>query len=162
MSRNATNLDDLLKIIADDVSDVMNTRVGKKVADVTKRNIDKTVYNQNPSEYQRTYQLRDSIKNFPAKVVGDTVIVEIDHDTSMIISYPDNYTHGSHFYSPNDISNFLDLIVNEGRSGDLFGNTGFWKNKRQYFKATVQDLIQTGEHIQAMKTGLRLKGYEIK
>ncbi|AKO91907.1 hypothetical protein BEH_07205 [Priestia filamentosa] len=161
MSKYATNLDQLINMLTDEVTDVMNSDVGKKAADVTKRNIDKSVYKYDPEEYQRTYQLRDSIKNFPAKVVGNTVEVEIDHDKSMIISDPDNYTHGSPYYSPQNISSFLDIIVAEGKSGDLFGN-GFWRQKRQYFNVTVQDLIQTGEHIQAMKAGFRRKGYDVR
>lgn len=158
------NLKDLMKHIEKDLQSSMND-VGKTVSNKTKQNIDKVVYDAKPSDhtltYERTYQLRDSIKNFPAKVKGNEITVEIDHDTSMIISIPEEYQHGSYDYEPNDISEFIDVIVHEGLSGGKFGN-GFWRKKRRYFQFTIDELIRTGEHVKALKDSMKRKGYDIR
>lgn len=161
MMRLARNLNELFNYIKKDLQDSMN-EVGEQVSEKTKRNIDKTVYEAGtPSVYERTYQLRDSIKNFPATVDGDSVVVEIDHDTSLIISIPEAYQHGSLYYEPNDISEFIDVIVHEGLSGDLFGN-GYWRNKRQYFKVTIDELMAKREHVKWLKEAMKRKGYDVK
>ena len=150
------DLNSLFKHIEKKVAESMND-VGKVVAEETKTTINDVVYSQQPKEYERTFQLRDSITNFPARVEGNTVVVEIDHDTSLIISDPDNFTHGSNFYDPKDISEFLDVIVHEGKSGDLFGD-GYWRKERRYFDVTVKKLIQSKKHIDALKKSLNKNG----
>lgn len=160
MSKTFRNLNDLFKHIQKDLQSSMND-VGKTVSNKTKKNIDEEVYMDDPAVYERTYQLRDSIKNFPAKVEGNEIIVEVDHDTDLIISIPEHYQHGSPDYEPNDISDFIDVIIHEGLSGNRFGN-GFWRDKRQYFKATVDELIRTGEHIKALRDSMKRKGYDVR
>lgn len=155
------NFKDLFKYLEKDIQDSMND-VGKRAEEIMKDKTQEVVYDAGtPEVYKRTYDLLNSIKGYPAKVEDGKVIVELGNDESLIISDPGNYTHGSYAYTPSDISGFIDVIVAEGKSGNLFGY-GYWREERNYFEATVNELMKGMEHVKTMKQSLKQKGYNIR
>lgn len=136
--------------------------VGKFTEEKVKNHIDTDVYGAGqPNEYNRTLELRESVKSSEPIVTNNSVSVEVKNDSNLIHSEPENFIHGSLYYSPNDASSYVAELVHEGTSGPLFGD-GYWRKKRPFMDNARNELIQTGEHIRVLKKSLIMQGLNVK
>ena len=135
--------------------------VGKNVVKVVKRRIVIDVYGAGtPTKYQRTFQLRDSVTHTSPKREAEGISVQVYHDTSKIDSAPDQFIHGSNYWSPRDYSQYLPETVHYGRSGSLFGY-GFWTEERPYMTNAIEEIRHRNIHVVTLKRSLRSQGVEV-
>lgn len=133
----------------------------KEAEQLVKDRIDEDVYGVGtPEEYQRTYQLRDSIKAFKVEKKGDTSQVKIAHDTSLIHPNVENFQHASTYWSPWNYVNYVAETVHDGTSGGLFGD-GYWRQPRPYMFNARNEMID-GKYRQFMIEQLKSQGYKVK
>lgn len=134
------NLNDLMKHITKDVSDVLQHEVADTVKSHMQEAIQTTVYDAyDPEHYTRRMEnggLLDG-DNIEAAVSGDTLTVR---DVAPLDNGRTDYA--------------LDDIVIHG-----YGNQPF---PRDYISTTEERLIKTNDHVEAMKQGLKKKGYNVK
>jgi hypothetical protein len=69
------------------------------------------------------------------------------------------FLHGSDFYQPTDVRGFLAEIINEGKSGDLFGE-GFWREKRPFWDKSLQELLDNGQIDRWMRESMKKHGLQ--
>ena len=134
--------------------------VGDKTAELVKDRIDKDVYNAGtPSEYIRTYELRESVEaGGKVSVSNRSVEIEVGHNPTEIGSYEPNQ-----HYSVVDGSHSADSIaeiVHDGKSGKIFGN-GYWTEKRPYMSNAKEEL-ENGEYKKMMIEELKKRGIDAK
>lgn len=122
------------------------------------RVIDQEVYGRgSPEFYERTYQLKDSLRANPAEGVRNySASIVIDHDTSKIKVNLPMYQHGSPMSG--GIADAIPLIVHDGLSGSMFGD-GFWMEPRPYM-GTARNDLQAGKLRRMMVKELRDYGFD--
>lgn len=134
------NLNDLMKHITKDVTDVLQHEVADTAKSHMQEAIQTTVYDAyDPEHYTRRMGnggLLDG-DNIEAAVSGDTLTVR---DVAPLDNGRTDY--------------MLDDIVIHG-----YGNQPF---PRDYISTTEERLIRTNDHVEAMKQGLKKKGYNVK
>ena len=134
------NLNDLMKHIENDITDVLQHEVADTAKSHMQEAIQTTVYDAyDPEHYTRRMGnggLLDG-DNIEAAVNGDTLTVR---DIAPLDNGRTNYA--------------LDDIVIHG-----YGNQPF---PRDYISTTEERLIKTNDHVEAMKQGLKKKGYNVK
>ena len=134
--------------------------VRKKVEEQMKLNIDIDVYEANtPNQYDRTYQLKDSVMTTDVKTVKGGGSFYLQHDTSKI-KYAPLYQHGSPSKKWGDVSKLIPEIIAFNLSGDWF-NDGWWQNRDSYYLDTLEDLQDKGMLSKWFKEELRNRGVEI-
>jgi hypothetical protein len=106
------------------------------------------VYNAGtPSFYQRqpfAESLMGSFDKEKTATIGQEIIGEIFQDYSRMSNKPDEYVHGSHTKKfPPDVREFIAQMVIEGSSGPLFGTSGFWLDKRDFW-SPIDNLVNNG------------------
>lgn len=133
---------------------------GDKTSELVKKRIDEDVYDAGtPSEYIRTYELRESIRSSDVKSSGNTAEVEVKHDTSLIHSNPTLNQHASAIDGSSSVDSIAE-IVHDGKSGGLFGQ-GFWTQKRPYMDNAKEEM-EDGKYKQFMMEELKKMGYKVK
>lgn len=155
----------LLQIIADCMNDV-----GEKVNKLLKEHVQTDVYdvgtqlNRNyyhDEDVEPTGQLRDSIVNSKPSVDGKKVQTEIYHDSNLMEYDAETYLHGSNYWSPNDVRDMLPYLINEGKTGGLFGSV--WeKLKRPYMSNTYDELVSKDLVRKWMIEALKKRGLQVK
>lgn len=134
------NLDALMKHIQKDVQDTLKNEVAETTKSHMQEAIQTTVYDAyDPEHYTRRMGnggLLDG-DNIEAAVNGDTLTVR---DVAPLDNGRTDYA--------------LDDIVIHG-----YGNQPF---PRDYISTTEERLIKTNDHVEAMKQGLKKKGYNVK
>lgn len=137
-------------------------KAGEKAKDLTLEIIDDVVYGAGtPNEYERTYQLKDSLRDWAVKGYSSSLAtLSISHDANLIYSDPDNYTYGSNYYSPTDMSEYVPNMINDGTSGGMFGD-GFWMEARPYADQSKEQL-SGGKYRKFMSEEIRSMGFRIK
>ena len=145
--KQITSWSQLEQVLLQAIVDSMN-EVAQKVVQLLKDNIDKHVYDVGTAmgrEYYHagskrpTGQLRDSVVKSEPAIRGSAIESRIYHDTGLMDYEPDTFLHGSNYYSPSDVREFLPLLINEGLTGGLFGDK--WAGlKRAYMSITKQEL----------------------
>jgi hypothetical protein len=152
-----TNWGVLEAYIENAVKDVLR-EIGEKVNQRLRDMINHDVYDAyQPEEYERTYQLRESVTTSDIEKNVDGYKVEIYHDTSKIFYNKDKVQHGSN----KDISKWIPEIIAFNLSGDAFGSNQFWHNRDQYFYETLETLKTRGDLSKWFKDGLRARGLNI-
>lgn len=142
--------------------DALN-EVGEYVAGKMKFYIDKDIYSYDPTTYDRTGEFLESVVSDPAKIVRPGEIrVNVHHDVSKMSTDAENFTHGSMYWSPNDIRSYLPEILAFNKSGDIFGENKSWHNRSNYWEDTLKALTATGELRQVLRTALRKRGLTVK
>lgn len=151
------NIDELMAFLEKEVNDSMKD-VGKAVQKVVKDHVDLDVYAvAQPAKYERTEQLRDSVT-----YTVDGTDVLIHHDDSMIESIPDNQHHSVvEGYEPQDSSEYVANIVEEGSSGHIFGE-GYWTEPRPFWKNAEDEVESTGLDAKILKDSLKTKGFNVE
>jgi hypothetical protein len=124
--------------------------VAEKANDRLRYHMDEEVYIGRNNYYangtgQPTYELRESITTGDVTSSGNTAQVEVFHDKNKMQFSPDDFIHGSRYWKNGvtDIRDILPQIINDGLSGDLFGE-GWWQEPRPYFSDTLIELQQQG------------------
>lgn len=132
---------------------------GEKAKELVKDRIDEDVYSvATPSEYIRTYELRESVQPSKVNSRGDVAELEIGHDTSLIGSYEPNQ-----HYSVVDGSSSVESIaeiVHDGKSGLIFGN-GYWTEPRSYLDNAKEEM-KDGKYKEFMEKELNKMGIKTK
>lgn len=134
------NLNDLMKHIENDVQDVLENEVAETVKDELVTSIHDDVYAAySPEHYLRRMENGGlSDRNNLEATVRDGVLMVKD------VAPLDN---GRTDYA-------LDDIIVHG-----YGNQPF---ARDFYSRTEERLIDTNDHVEAMKNGLKEKGYNVK
>ena len=141
--------------------DVLN-EVGELVENRMRYYIDEDVYLGHNRFYadgtgQPTYEFRKSVTRDTAKVVRNgEVRVKVYHDTKVMKSDPENFIHGSKYWSPNDISTYLPEILAFNKNGRLFGANEIERDN--YWYDTLDSLQKGGELRKWLMTALRKRG----
>ncbi len=151
--------DYLLKIIKECLKEVAD-----KVNDKLRSHVDSDVYINRNNYYangsgQPTYDLRESITTDEISQSGNEVSTKVFHDKNKMAFDPDNFIHGSRYWKSGttDIRDILPKIINDGLSGDLFGN-GWWQDERPYFTNTLNELKSQGLIKKWFKEALNKRG----
>lgn len=154
----------LLKIIADSMNDV-----AKRVEDLLKQHVQTDVYNVGTSMGRKYYyndtkqptgQLKESVISTKPETKKNEVSSKIHHDSDKMEFKPDSYLHGSNFYKPKDVRDWLPYLINEGKTGDLFGS--MWANlRRPYITNTYDELVSKDLIRKWMIEALKKRGLKI-
>lgn len=134
------NLDSLFDQIEDDVQDVLEHEVADVVKEHMKLAVNSRVYDAYTPEYYKRRMSNgglSDIDNMEAKVEGNTLTVRDDAPLD----------NGRTDYA-------LDEIIVNG-----YGNQPF---PRDFYAETTEWLINTGDHVGALKAGLKGMGYKVK
>lgn len=130
---------------------------GKAIAKELKQQVDEDVYNtyQNPTHYERTYELRESIDSFSPEKKNGYITVEVGHDYSKIHAKEPNMhmsvTNGQ------DVSEQLPQWINDGTIGDIFGEGG-WTKPRSYMDNMKQKIRSENMFTNELKKQLKNQG----
>ena len=156
--RNAKDLEKVLKLVAKNALE----DTGKKTTKLVKDRIDKDVYGKfEPSEYIRTYELRESVAPSDVEDKGDSAELSIEHDFDKIGSYAPNqhYTVGKKYAERygTDSSEYIPWYVHDGKSGDIFGSDGEYMKPRPYMD-NAKDDMENGKFKEFMEESLNEKG----
>lgn len=134
------NLDTLMKYIQDDIQDVLRNEVAETVKSHMQEAIQTDVYDAyDPKYYTRRLENGGLIdgNNIETAVSGNTLTVR---DKAPLDNGRTDYA-------------LDDIIIHS------YGNQPF---PRDFISSTEERLIKTNDHVEAMKNGLRKKGYNVK
>ena len=109
---------------------------------------------------QPTYDFRDSwdskIEESQKEVSG---LVYQEYQLMMLDA--DNFIHGSRYYKKvQDVREFFAEIINEGKSGSIFGY-GFWREKRPFWDNAMK-LLKDGTVDRWIREEFVKAGFEIE
>lgn len=129
-------------------------------SDYTKDVVERVVYGAgSPTVYERTYDLKDSIRENPVQgSTRTTATVVIDHDITQISTDLTMYQHGSP--QSGSVADVIPEIVHGGLSGDMFGD-GYWRRPRPYMDVAAKEL-SGGKFRQYMVSELKAMGLNAK
>lgn len=147
--------------------------LGDYVVDTIKSKINEIVYSSySPKVYERTFELRDSIKCLNVTQKANEVKAEFNHNLDLIHSYYPNKHHSVSPYSTGDVSKFIPQIIINNQSGFFMGygvdkrfhniGGGRWRAPKPYFKETSEDLDISSNHINKMFEILRNNGNQVE
>jgi len=158
--RSIVDLQKMMKHVKEIAKESLVDTGKEIVEDVVKDEIDKVVYSVPEGEYARTYDLRESMESFPLKDNGDEFEIDIMHNTTKIRSIPEDFIHGSLYWSPRNYSKFLARTVHDGLSGGLFGTASnlHWRQPKPYMDNSIDRLNKNKEHVKFMKRNLNKRG----
>jgi len=143
----------LLADLQKQVNETLVEDVAPVVKDVMRDNILNTVYSAyKPVKYIRRYNdggLIDN-ENIHSELVSDGTI-SITNDT------PVNEEYGG---DDSTMSLTEQIIEGKGYNYNLEGAA--YLEPRDFMEDTREELRQTGDHVEALKNGLRKKGFEVK
>jgi hypothetical protein len=136
--------------------------VGEKVNNRMRYYIEQDVYVGHNEVYKNTYQFLNAVTTSLPTIIRDSVSVKVYIDPNKMQSDPENYTHGSPKWSPNDIREYLPEILAFNTSGNLFGANQWWHNRDNYFYDTLNSLAKGGELRVWFMAALRARGIMCK
>ena len=146
------NLNELSEYMKKKVLPTAIKKVGNTVKDKLKDRIDKDVYSFSPSQYERTYQLRESVVVKSSEIKKDEITVEIGHDYDLINAIPPN-KHVS-VADQSDVSYWTGYWINFGQVGGIFGQ-GFWTKPRPYMDNTKKEIKKENTLKKELKKNLK-------
>lgn len=150
------NINGLLARIKKQVRDSLKSDVAPVVKDKYKENIQSDIYDSyNPVEYHRRNSLLDE-SNMEDQLLDETTL-EVKN-----VALPSQSVMGS-AYVPAGRTTFIGWIEN-GSVPNIFNNrTGYpWTGPRPATAHTIERLNSEKQHVQALKQGLRVKGFNIE
>lgn len=155
--RTYQDLEKVLKMAAKEALE----DTGEETTKLVKDRIDKDVYDvePNPTEYIRTYELRESVEPSKIKDNGENLELEVGHNTDLIISNPDLNQHASAIDGKSSVDSIAE-IVNDGKSGLIFGR-GYWTKKRSYMDNAQQEM-ENSKYKEMMKKNLEKQGFKVE
>jgi hypothetical protein len=155
----ATNDAELMAMMMGDFTLIID-EVSKELLEKLLEVIHAVVYDPfHPKKYNRLGDngglLDDWDKTNPV-ISGNTIESEIsEYPDRMVLDAP-GFTHGSLYYDPNDVRDFLSELIIEGKSGDLFGE-GFWRSSRDFWTPFLQ-LIDDGTADRIIEKAMNSRG----
>lgn len=156
-TRNETQLQ---AVIAQALIPVIN-RVLERIVEDNRNLIQEYIYdNDTPSVYERTEEFKEAWGKQSAEVAGDHVKGEFSYAPDKMSVDPGAFQHGSYYYSPNDIREYLAEIIYQGGAGPLFGE-GFWRNKRDVWDRLIKHLGKR-QLLSYVSEALRAEGIAFK
>ena len=143
------NLKDLKKVLKPIIAEALEGTGENVVERVAREHVDSDVYQAySPEVYESTFELRDSIFTKSADIKNDTIEVVIKHDTDKINSYaPNQHYSVVDNYSRKDVSDWIPWIVHEGKTFNLWNDSGAYLKPRPYMDNAVDELEQSKEHV---------------
>lgn len=112
------------------------------------------------SFYESTGEFYEAWTQSVVKRFGDYISSSIYYDSSKVNSDPENFVHGSYFWSGgDDVSEILPDLIFGGTSGDLFGS-GYWTDKRDAWVPTMQRLNKSFD--KWIKEGFKKSNFNIE
>ena len=155
--RNETQLQ---AAIAQALIPVIN-RVLERIVEDNRGLIQEYIYdNDTPSVYERTEEFKEAWETQSAEVTGDHVKGQFSYAPDKMSVDPGAFQHGSYYYSPNDIREYLAEIIYQGGAGPLFGE-GFWRNKRDVWDRLIKHLGKR-QLLSYVSEALRAEGIAFK
>jgi hypothetical protein len=158
MPKTFKSLDDFAKYFNNKIAPKAMKEASEKPKEMLKDNVNTDVYSYQPKEYERTYELRESIIATEPQNVNGKTVVEIKHDENKIHPYSPNQ-HMSVIYGT-DFSPYLPEAINEGNIGHVFGQ-GVWTEPRPYMDNTVRQMEQENTFENEAKKSLQKQGIQI-
>lgn len=113
----------------------------------------------NPSVYERTGDFLRSWQD-SVETTGNEVVGTVYQDYNSMSLDPENFTHGSLYYSETDMREGLAYLIFSGLSGEFFGN-GYWTQPRNAWKDFVE-MFDSNKMDSIIIQGLRLYGFEVR
>ena len=155
--KNLKQLEKYLQLV---VKDSMED-VGREAEHKVRKKIDEMVYQNptEPSDYERTRELKNSLVHTQPKQNGNEITVEIKHEDSLIGYYEPNQ-HMSVVDGSELPVDALAEIVHYGKSGKIFGE-GYWTKPRPYMETAKEEIIEEKLHVKALKNSLKKKGLDV-
>jgi len=149
MTNMILNDQQLTAIVVLDMTDIINEvadQLLKKLKDDGGL-IESIVYGAgSPAWYPRQKEsggLLAAYDKTEAVVAGTTITAEVgEHPDRMTVDSV-GFIHGSEYWDITDIRSLLTEIITEGKSGPLFGNDGFWRGSRDFWKPLI-DMLEDG------------------
>ena len=134
--------------------------VSYKILQALLESIEKEVYNAGiPQLYHRHRYaggLLGSWEKSDAKILGQEVYSRIDSNLNMMVTYPDEFIHGSNHWVMDDIRELLAEIIIEGKSGPLFGE-GFWTQPRDFWTPVIE-MLTNGKVDKLIENAMTTRG----
>lgn len=158
------NLKDLKKVLKPIIAEALEKTGEEVVERVAREHVDKDVYQAySPEVYEATFELRDSIFTKSADIKNNTIEVVIKHDTNKINSYaPNQHYSVVDNYPRKDVSDWLPWIVSEGKTANIWGDSGAYLKPRPYMDNAREELEQSKEHVDDLVKRLRALGLNAK
>ena len=152
--RNAKDLEKVLKIVVKNALE----DTGEDMVDVVKEEIYSTVYSSYlPVSYERTGDLAESLESTKATEDGNSINVEVKHNTDKIYSVAPNQHYS--VVDGRSSSESIAEIVHNGLAPNIFNGEDYpWMHRRPYMDDAKERLKKYKEHIDAMKKYLKKQG----
>lgn len=141
-------LEGLESYLLDVLAECMN-EVGRKVANLMKEHVQTDVYDKGTElgrsyyydgEVQPTEQLMNSVEHSKVEKSGKSVSTTIANNPDFMLNEPNTYLHGSNYWRKKDVREMLPYLINEGKTGGLFGEV--WEGlSRPYITNTFNELV---------------------
>jgi hypothetical protein len=156
---------DLEKVLNKKILSSMNT-IGKEEVKKLKESVQENVYDTYiPKFYKRTGDLKRSVSK-ELKQNGSQTSLEIFHDPTKMreIAPVKGYWMGTHHstvksYMPQEYAYFVPITIEDGTSGDIFGD-GAFRRPRRYFSKFATKLLNTFQ--ERLRTELIRNGLTIR
>jgi hypothetical protein len=110
--------------------------------------------------YKDNGGLLGSFFKSPTTINSLTVSSSVDHVPNSMVHNPKRFTHGSNYWTTDDIRPYLvDIIIN-GKSGGLFGD-GFWRRPRNFWQPVI-DMLTDGTADKMIEQAFNSRGIKWK
>lgn len=153
---------ELNRAIEQKISLALKDKMAVKVKELIAYYLQKNFYDYTPEEYERTYELRDSLTIGDVVKKGSGYTVEVFFDTNKIQPHYEsiNDPFPQHIsWSGEDVSNMIPYWTENA----LINPVSFRGQDRGFFvKSTVNDLKKNKDHIQELKTFLLNNGINVR
>ena len=134
-------LADLEKKLKKKIEDVMENEVAKVVIDEGKKQVQKEVYDKyEPKKYQRTGRLKEEWSK-----------ESIDNGIRVINTREDDKT-----------GKYIPKVIETGEGYDYGGYGYAYEKPRPFIQKTRESLEDSGNHIKALRKGLKRQGVKVK
>lgn len=134
-----------------------------KIIDVMKNEIDNQGIGKGENVvYNPTGEFRESWVAMTKRRLGLVVDGGMTYEPNLMSLDAENFVHGSKIYDPNDARPFLDDIIFDGNSSDLWGGGWWtaprdaWSEMEKYVDANIDKWFDDAMAIQGYPKGAKL------
>lgn len=142
--------------------------VGRMGEQLVKDTMDEVVYSHEPEEYERTYELRESI-TWTIYDIGNEITVEVYSDSDVINPYSGSsdhpFAHYSYFWNEQydrDYSEMVAKTVEYGWSGTKPFGSGYWTEPRPFMGRSREAMQNYHLASKTLKYGLQRNGLKVE
>jgi hypothetical protein len=158
MTRLFNTVNDLQKHLKGDIANSVMGQVQEVATETVQRILRAEGYiGQDPTSYDRTWELLNSVTVGNISVGTKYVTFEIFMDTDKINAYAKNDDNWNQHASvdPIDVSEYIPLWVEEGTDGSL------WDREGSYYMKGSWNELNDGKLAQAFASELRSRGWNV-